>query len=65
MSKKKYTLYANTGVTYEGNFYPAKSTFEVSEEIYKELLKTRFFRHKVLTDLTPKEEKEKKEEKQD
>ena len=47
MSKKKYTIYARTGVTHAGKFYPAKATFTVSEELYKELLETRFFRHNI------------------
>lgn len=64
MSKKKYTIYARTGVTHAGKFYPAKATFTVSEELYKELLETRFFRHNILIDITKKEEvqEEKKEE---
>lgn len=66
MSKKKYKIYARTGVSFAGKFFPAKSTFEVWEELYKQLLETRFFRHSILVDMTPKqEEEEKKEEVQD
>lgn len=64
MSKKRYKIYANTGVTYAGKFYPAKSTFEVSEDLFKDLQETRFFRHNILVDITKNEkvQEEKTEE---
>lgn len=58
---RKFTLKAVTGVTYKGEFYPANSTFEVSEEMYKELQETRFFRHNILINVTKKDEKVKED----
>ena len=62
MSKKR-TIYAKNGVKFGDLFIPAKSTIDVSEELYKDLQETRFFRHGILKDVTKKEKnKENKKE---
>lgn len=59
MSKKrKYKVYAKTGVTFGELFIPAKSTLEISEELFKDLQDTRFFRHGILKDVTKQENRE-------
>ena len=46
---KKITIYAKHTVVFKKEVI--KGTTEVSEEVYKELQKTRFFRHGVLQDV--------------
>lgn len=65
MAKRKHTLYAKTGVTFGGKFIPAKSTIEVSEDLFKDLQETRFFRHGILIDMTKEIKEEDEEIKQD
>lgn len=62
MAKRKYTLYAKTSVRFGELFIPAKSTVEVSEELFKDLQETRFFRHGVLKDMTKERKEESKED---
>jgi len=59
----KIKLLAKTNVKYKENFWKKWSTFEVSEDLHKELEKTRFFRHKCLEKLEVKKEKNQEKKK--